>query len=156
MKNQYIKTSDIGTNERRDYRDAPTEGDKPLLLSETVKAEILEHKVFRRSIFIILESKFEYDRIKDLLDSVMYHKKLMNCYGLDMVHNKWDLTKFPVTKTDGQMEGIQCDIQKYNETVHQYHEYSKHLGLEYGIDILGEMKKGCNVIFRPPSIDYNG
>jgi hypothetical protein len=54
------------------------------------------------------------------------------------------------------MEGIQCDIQKYNETVHQYHEYSKRLGLEYGIDILGEMKKGCNVIFRPPSIDYNG
>ena len=65
MKNQYIKTSDIGTNERRDYRDAPTEGDKHLLLSETVNAEILEHKVFKRSIFIILESKFEYDRIKE-------------------------------------------------------------------------------------------
>ena len=153
MKNQYIKTSDIQTNEQRDYKDATAEGDEPLFLSETLKDDISESKVIRRSIIIILESKFEYDRIKELLDSVIYQKKLMKSYGLDVIHNKWDLTKFPVTKTDGQMEGIQCDIQKYNETVNQYRVYSRHLGLGYGIDIISEMKQGCNVIFRPPSID---
>jgi hypothetical protein len=153
MKNQYIKTSDTETNERKNFRDVAAKDDKPLLLSETLKDDTSERKVLRRSIVIILENKYEYDQIKELLDSVMYQKKLMNCYGLDVMHNKWDLTKFPVTKTDSQLEGIQCDIQKYNETVHKYQEYSKHLGLEYGIDIISEMKKGCNVIFRPPSID---
>ena len=143
------------SNEQKYYRDAPGKGDKPCFLSDTAKLDNSERKEFRRSIVIILESKFEYDRIKELLDSVMYQKKLMNYYGLDTIHNKWDLTKFPVTKTDNQMEGIQCDIQKYNETVLQYNEYSKHLGLEYGIDIISEMKKGCKVIFRPPSIAQN-
>lgn len=75
----------------------------------------------------------------------------MNCYGLDTVNCNWDLKKFPVTRTDTQMNGIQRDIQKYNETVCQYNDYSKRLGLEYGIDIVNEMKKGCNIIFRPPS-----
>lgn len=148
MINQNIRTSIIENIESKVCKEV-VEGDKPYFLSETIEASTSGEKL-RRSIIIILENKHEYDQIKELLDSVMYQKKLMKCYGLDSTNSKWDLTKFPVTTNDIQMEGIQYDIQKYNETIHQYNEYSKHLGLEYSIDIISEMNKGCNVIFRPP------
>jgi hypothetical protein len=153
MINHSIRTSIIENIERKDCKETVENG-QPCFISETVKVGFSECKKLRRSIIIILENKFEYDQIKELLDSVMYQKKLMNCYGLDAINSKWDFTKFPVTRTDTQVDGIQYDIQKYNETVRQYTEYSKHLGLEYGIDIVSEMEKGCKVIFRPPtSID---
>ncbi len=150
MKNRYVKTSPIENNGLQDS-EAVGEGNKPWLLPSTVKIGLSGCKILKRSIIITLENKFEYDQIKELLDSIMYQKKLMNCYGLDTVNCNWDLKKFPVTRTDTQMNGIQRDIQKYNETVCQYNDYSKRLGLEYGIDIVNEMKKGCNIIFRPPS-----
>ncbi len=105
---------------------------------------------FRRSIIIILESKSEYNRLTELMDSVMYQAKLMSYYGLDTKNGKWDLTQYPVTKTDKQIEGISSDIQKYNNTVHRYNDYAMHLAIDYGIDINMEIKKGCKVIFRSP------
>jgi hypothetical protein len=88
--------------------------------------------------------------LTELLDSVMYQAKLMSCYGLDTKNGKWDLTEYPVTQTDEQIEGISSDIQKYNDTVNRYNEYARHLGLEYGIDINCEMKRGCKIVFRSP------
>ena len=61
---------------------------------------------------LILDDKSEYDRIKDLVDIVRYQSKLMACYGFDVESGRWDSTKFPVTKTDSQMEGIQSNIYK--------------------------------------------
>jgi hypothetical protein len=144
-----MKTSIIETIKRKDCKEV-AEDDKPCFLSETLKDSISESKKLRRSIVIILENKYEYDQIKELLDSIIYQKKLINYYGLDTLNCKWDLRKFPITKTDKQMEGMQSDIQKYNETVQQYNEYSIRLGFEYGIDISSELNKGCKVIFRPP------
>lgn len=108
------------------------------------------HEKFRRSITIILEKKSEYNRLTELLDTVMYQAKLMSCYGLDTKNGKWDITQYPVTKTDEQIEGISSDIQKYNNTVRRYNDYATHLAIDYGIDISMEIKKGCKVIFRPP------
>ncbi|MGD9534726.1 MAG: hypothetical protein AB7V56_13285 [Candidatus Nitrosocosmicus sp.] len=149
MNNQNIKISDIINGDERQDHKKVEEGDKRRL-SETVKIDVSDCTRIKRSTVIILENRFEYDRLKELLDAVMYQKKLMNCYGLDTINSKWDLRNFPVTTTDTQMEGIQSDIQKYNETIRQYNEYSKHLGLEYGVDIVSEMKKGCKIIFRHP------
>ncbi len=68
------------------------------------------HEKFRRSIIIILENKSEYNRLTELLDSVRYQAKLMSCYGFDTKNNKWDITQYPVTQTDSQIEGISFDI----------------------------------------------
>ena len=48
------------------------------------------------------------------------------------------------------MEGIRFDIQEYNDAVQEYIEYTEYLATTYGIDIQSEIRKGRNVIFRPP------
>ena len=103
-----------------------------------------------RSIILILEDKMEYNRIKDLADTIRYRSKLMAYYGFDVQSGKWDNARFPVTKTDLQMEGIRSDIQRYNDAVQEYNEYAEYLATTYGIDIQSEIRKGRNVIFRPP------
>jgi len=92
----------------------------------------------------------EYNRIKDLADTIRYRSKLMAYYGFDVQSGKWDNTKFPVTRTDSQMEGIRSDIQRYNDAVQEYNQYTEYLATTYGIDIQSEIRKGRNVIFRPP------
>jgi hypothetical protein len=83
-------------------------------------------------------------------DTIRCQSKLMAYYGFDVQSGKWDSKKFPVTKTDSQMEGIQSDIQKYNDSVQEYNKYIEYLATAYGIDIKSEIRKGRNVIFRPP------
>ena len=125
--------------------------DNSCLLSDRVKEDHQEaYRKHIRSIVLILDDKNEYVRIKDLADIVRYQSKLMACYGFDVESGRWDSTKFPVTKTDSQMEGIRSDIQRYNDAVQHYNEYAKYLGTRYDIDIHGEIGKGRNVIFRPP------
>lgn len=80
----------------------------------------------------------------------MYQAKLMRCYGLNTKSGKWNITQYPVTQTDKQIEGVSSDIQEYNDTLHRYNEYTRRLALDYGIDIKCEMKKGCKIIFRSP------
>jgi hypothetical protein len=110
-----------------------------------------EYRKHIRSIVLILDDRREYDKIKDLADIVKYQSKLMACYGFDVHSGKWDNTKFPVAKTDSQMEGIQSDIQRYNDTLQHYNEYVENLAITYGIDIQNEIRNGRNVIFRPPA-----
>jgi hypothetical protein len=102
-----------------------------------------------RSIVLILDDKCEYDRIKDLADNVRYQSKLMAYYGFDVQSGKWDNTKFPVTRTDSQMEGIRSDIQKYNDAVQEYNEYTECLATSYGINIQSEIRKVVVQIFVP-------
>jgi len=109
-----------------------------------------EYRKHIRSIILILENKMEYNRIKDLADTIRYRSKLMAYYGFDVQSGKWDNTKFPVTRTDSQMEGIRSDIQRYNDAVQEYNQYTEYLATTYGIDIQSEIRKGRNIIFRPP------
>jgi len=109
-----------------------------------------EYRKHIRSIILILENKMEYNRIKDLADTIRYRSKLMAYYGFDVQSGKWDNTKFPVTRNDSQMEGIRSDIQRYNDAVQEYNQYTEYLATTYGIDIQSEIRKGRNVIFRPP------
>ena len=62
---------------------------------------------------------------------------------------KWHTRLFPVTQTDAQMEGIQLDIERYNNAVRNYNKYAEHLAKEFCIDIEDEMKKGHPVVFHP-------
>jgi hypothetical protein len=48
------------------------------------------------------------------------------------------------------MDGMQYDIQKYINAVYLYNEYSKLLGIDYGVNIRSEIKEGIKVIFRSP------
>ena len=125
--------------------------DNSCSLSDRVKEDHQEaYRKHIRSIVVILEDKIEYNRIKDLADTIRYRSKLMAYYGFDVQSGIWDNTKFPVTKTDTQMEGVRLDIQRYNDAVQEYNEYTEYLATTYGIDIQSEMRKGRNVIFRPP------
>jgi len=125
--------------------------DNSCLLSDQVKEDHQEeYRKHIRSIILILEDRTEYDKIKDLADTIRYRSKLMAYYGFDVQSGTWDNTKFPVTRTDSQIEGIQSDIQRYNEVIQEYNEYTEYLATMYGIDIQSEIRKGRNVIFRPP------
>ncbi|KAA2281549.1 hypothetical protein [Candidatus Nitrosocosmicus sp. SS] len=88
MNNQNIKISVIINGDERQNHKKVEEGDKRRLLSETVKIDVSDCTRIKRSTVIILENRFEYDRLKELLDAVMYQKKLMNCYGLDTINSK--------------------------------------------------------------------
>ena len=103
-----------------------------------------------RHVIVILDDIVEYNRIKELGDLVKYHSKLMSYYGFDVKSGKWNTRLFPITQSDAQMEGIQSDIERYNNAVRDYNIYAEHLAKEYCIDIYDEMKKGHAVIFHPP------
>ena len=125
--------------------------DSSYLVSDRAKDNHYEgDKKHIRSIILILDDRIEYDRIKDLADLVRYQSKMMAYYGFDIKSGRWDTARFPVTKTDSQMEGIRSDIQRYNDTVQYYNQYAEYLARRYNIDIHNEIRKGRNVIFRPP------
>lgn len=105
----------------------------------------------RRRILVILDDKLEYDRMKDLSDFVRYHGKLMSYYGFDTGNGKWNTKAFPVTQTDGQLEGINSDIERYNKAVRDYNKYAEYLANKYSTDISQELKKGCTISFLPPT-----
>jgi hypothetical protein len=99
---------------------------------------------------LIQDDIVEYNRIKELGDLVKYHGKLMSYYGFDVKSGKWNTRLFPITQSDAQLEGIQSDVERYNNAVRDYNIYAEHLAKEYCIDIYDEMKKGHAVIFHPP------
>ena len=50
-----------------------------------------------------------------------------------------------------QLEGIQLDIERYNNAVRNYNKYAEYLAREFFIDIYDEMNKGHAVVFQSPS-----
>jgi hypothetical protein len=103
-----------------------------------------------RHVIVMLDDIVENNTIKELGDLVKYHSKLISYYGLDIKSGKWNTRLLPVTQNDVQLEGIQLDIERYNNAVRDYNIYAEHLAKEYCIDIDDEMKKGHAVIFHPP------
>ena len=103
-----------------------------------------------RHIILVLDDIAEYNRIKELGDLVKYHSKLMSYYGFDVKSGKWNTRSFLITPTDAQLEGIQSDIERYNNAVRNYNKYAEHLAKEFCINIYDEMKKGHPIVFHPP------
>ena len=108
-----------------------------------------------RHIVLIMDDMVKYNRVTELGDLVNYHSKLMSYYGFDVKTGKWDTKRFPVTKNDAQLKGIQSDIERYNNAVRDYNKYAEHLAKEFCIDIYDKVKKGHVVVFRPPHILTN-
>ena len=108
-----------------------------------------------RHIVLIMDDMVKYNRVTELGDLVNYHSKLMSYYRFDVKTGKWDTKRFPVTKNDAQLKGIQSDIERYNNAVRDYNKYAEHLAKEFCIDIYDEVKKGHVVVFRPPHILTN-
>lgn len=108
-----------------------------------------------RHIVLIMDDMVKYNRVTELGDLVNYHSKLMSYYGFDVKTGKWDTKRFPVTKNDVQLKGIQSDIERYNNAVRDYNKYAEHLAKEFCIDIYDEVKKGHVVVFRSPHILTN-
>ncbi|HEU4822825.1 MAG TPA: hypothetical protein VFS97_05310 [Nitrososphaeraceae archaeon] len=80
-----------------------------------------------RHIILILGDIAEYNRIKELGDLVKYHSKLMSHYGFNVKSAKWNTRVFPVTQNDAQLEGIQSDVERYNNAVKNYNKYAEQL-----------------------------
>jgi hypothetical protein len=120
-------------------------------LSNQVGRQSATHeKDQKRHIVIIMDDIVKYNRITELGDLVKYHSKLMSYYGFDPKTGKWDSRLFPVTQNDAQLEGIQKDIERYNNALRDYNKYAEYLAEELKIDIYEEMKKGHSIVFRPP------
>ena len=49
-------------------------------------------------------------------------------------------------------EGIQKDIERYNNALRDYNKYAEHLAGEFHIDMYREINKGHSIVFRPPQI----
>ncbi len=109
-----------------------------------------ERRSSARHIILVLDDIAEYNRIKELGDLVKYHSKLMSCYGFDIESGKWNTRLFPTTQNDAQIEGIQSDVESYNNAVRNYNKYAEYLAKEFCIDIEDEMKKGHPIVFHPP------
>jgi hypothetical protein len=115
------------------------------------QSTIQKERSSARHIILVLDDIAEYNRIKELGDLVKYHSKLMSYYGFDVKSGEWNTRLFPVTQTDAQMEGIQSDVERYNNAVRNYNKYAEHLAKQFCIDIYDEMKRGHHVVFHRPS-----
>jgi hypothetical protein len=109
-----------------------------------------ERRSSARHIILVLDDIAEYNRIKELGDLVKYHSKLISYYGFNVKSGKWNARLFPITQSDAQLEGIQLDVERYNNAVRNYNKYAEHLAKEFCIDIDDEMKKGHLIVFHPP------
>lgn len=112
----------------------------------------IEGKSSVRHVILVLDDIVQYNRVKELGDLVKYHSKLMSYYGFDVNTGKWDTRLFPVTQSDAQLEGIQSDIERYNNSVRDYNKYAEYLAKEFCIDIYDEMNNGHAIVFQPPQV----
>jgi hypothetical protein len=120
------------------------------LLNQVGRHSAIHEKDQQRHIVLVMDDIVKYNRITELGDLVKYHSKLMSYYGFDPKTGRWDSRLFPVTQNDAQLEGIQKDIERYNNALRDYNKYAEHLAKELQIDIYEEMKKGHSIVFRPP------
>jgi hypothetical protein len=120
------------------------------LSNQVGRQSAIQEKDQQRNIVLIMDDIVKYNRVTELGELVKYHSKLMSYYGFDPKTGKWDSRLFPVTQNDAQLDGIQKDIERYNNALRDYNKYAEHLAQELQIDIYEEIKKGYSIVFRPP------
>ena len=69
---------------------------------------------------IFLKDKREYDKLKELRDTLNYHEKIVESYGYDPYTGDYDTKKFPITKEDKQKENIDKDFDNYYQALEEY------------------------------------
>ena len=82
---------------------------------------------------IFLKDKREYDKLKELRDTVHYYSKIVESYGYDPHTGEYDTKKFPITKEDKQKENIDKDFDNFDQALEEYNEYLKELIKKYNI-----------------------
>jgi hypothetical protein len=82
---------------------------------------------------IFLKDKREYDKLKELRDTVHYYSKIVESYGYDPHTGEYDTKKFPITKEDKQKENIDKDFDNFDQALDEYIEYLKELIKKYNI-----------------------
>jgi hypothetical protein len=120
------------------------------LSNQAGRQSVIHEKDQQGHIVLVMDDIVKYNRVTELCDSVKYHSKLMSYYGFDPKTGKWDSRLFPATQNDAQLDGIQKDIERYNNALRDYNKYAEHLAQELQIDIYEEMTKGHSIVFRPP------
>lgn len=78
---------------------------------------------------------FEFNKLTDLKEDIRYYDKLLSQYGYNPNKDQWDTIRFPVTRTDRQMEGIKSDIDMSRKAVEEYNMYLEYLARKYDVDI---------------------
>ena len=82
---------------------------------------------------IFLKDKREYDKLKELRDTVHYYSKIVESYGYDPYTGEYDTKKFPITKEDKQKENIDKDFDNFYQALEEYIKYLKELIKKYNI-----------------------
>jgi hypothetical protein len=88
---------------------------------------------------VYLKDKREYDKLKELQDTVEYYSKIVESYGYDPYTGDYDIQKFPITKEDKQKENIEKDFDNYFQAIDEYNEYLKELIKKYDIKPTGNL-----------------
>jgi hypothetical protein len=82
---------------------------------------------------IFLKDKREYDKLKELRDTLKYNEKIVEHYGYNPYTDEYDTKKFPITKEDKQKENIDKDFDNYFQALEEYNNYIKELIKKYNI-----------------------
>jgi hypothetical protein len=88
---------------------------------------------------IFLKDKREYDKLKELKDTVEYYSKIVESYGYDPHSGDYDTQKFPITKDDKQKKTIEKDFDDYFQALEEYIDYLKELIKKYNIKPTGNL-----------------
>jgi hypothetical protein len=95
---------------------------------------------------ITLKDKREFDKLKELQDTVDYHTKIVESYSYDPHTGDCDTKKFPITKEDKQKDMITKNFKNYFQALEEYNEYLKELIKKYNIKPTGNLVQ--RVTFR--------
>ncbi len=136
-----IGESKLGDKDEQDYQRAARE------IREGMEKKIIAEKIrkCRKSGFITIRIRAtEYRHLLDLRDDIQYSKKLLKQYGFDEMGN-FNTNKFPVPRSDKEVEGIENDISNYDNMVSNLLGYIEQLVSDYSKTL---SPKG--VIFYPP------
>jgi hypothetical protein len=88
---------------------------------------------------IFLNDKREYDKLKELKDTVEYYSKIVESYGYDPHTGDYDTHKFPITKDDKQKKTIEKDFDDYFQALEEYIDYVKQLIIKYDVKPTGNL-----------------
>jgi hypothetical protein len=102
-------------------------------LASLPTSSTLGDKLQRR--ILILDDKYEYNKLLELFGTVEYYDKLLSQYGYDVQTQEWNLKDFPITQNDKQMDGIKSDIQLADKAAEEYEDYLEYLAEKSHMDI---------------------
>ncbi len=90
-----------------------------------------------------MKDRAEYNKLADLCRDAEYNHKLISNYGFEKRTDEFDLDRFPVAKTDGQMERTKSNVVAL-KSFDKLNKYRVYLARRYDILVDLEEARKCS------------